>query len=307
MSETQPTRWTSQKRSRSHDKNTDEFLVFGYEARIFNDPQLANKVDQGDYLIPWRSDSMSTLMIDRYDVRHLLEELPSSQSASENIPSDTLCDEERYADLDSEEETLFDMSDDERDSYLEEKRKRRRVEQENMLFHYDYSNNGTAVQKELTAKYKAPVTMTMPETHAQADIIDQTAKAVRAAVHPNLLEIRTQARQANNPMYSFLNKSDALYPFYKHILWLSQSGLADYGSDTSSDENEEDHASKKPPSDIADVIDKTARFVAKAGKDLETRIKQRHTGDPKFAFLQSENIYHAYYKTQIECFQSRST
>ncbi|KAF7726726.1 hypothetical protein EC973_008500 [Apophysomyces ossiformis] len=300
----------SRKRSRQDAKQEEEFLVFGYEARIFNDSALAEKIDQGDYLIPWRSDPASKLRIDRYDVRHLLEELPSSPTTNERIQSDQQCDEERYADLDSEEETLFSMSDDERDTYLEEKRKRRKMEQENKLFHYDYrngtGNNITPIQADLAAKYKAPATMAMPTTEEQAKIIDETAKAVVAAVHPNLLEIRIQARQGNNPMYRFLNKSDELYPFYKHILWLSQSGLAAYGSDSSDNEDDEKETAR-PPSHIEEVIEKTAKFVAKSGQELENRIKERNAHDPKFSFLQPGNMYYTYYKTQVESFQSRST
>ena len=55
-----------------------------------------------------------------------------------------------------------------------------------------------------------------------------------------------------------------------------------------------------PPPDIKGVVDKTATFVAKHGAQFEDKIKATQGGAPKFAFLQDDNIYNAYYKQKIE-------
>ncbi|RUP44364.1 hypothetical protein BC936DRAFT_149577 [Jimgerdemannia flammicorona] len=47
------------------DDKTKDLLVFGYEARIFDDDDLADRVDRGDFLIPWRGEMEGKIMMDR--------------------------------------------------------------------------------------------------------------------------------------------------------------------------------------------------------------------------------------------------
>jgi len=61
----------------------------------------------------------------RYDVRNLLDDRDQFKKVaytmtrkSEDIEQEKLCDEERWADLDSEFEDLYDMSEEERDGYV---------------------------------------------------------------------------------------------------------------------------------------------------------------------------------------------
>lgn len=49
------------------------------------------------------------------------------------------------------------------------------------------------------------------------------------------MEIVIQAKQANNPSFSFLNKEDPLYPYYRHVKVLLQTGLFAYGGDDNED------------------------------------------------------------------------
>jgi splicing factor 3A subunit 1 len=56
----------------------------------------------------------------------------------------------------------------------------------------------------------------------------------------------------------------------------------------------------RPPPEIRAVADKTAIFVAKNGRDFETRILNSGKGKtPKFAFLHSSSPFHAYYEDRI--------
>ncbi|KAI7848419.1 alternative splicing regulator-domain-containing protein [Circinella umbellata] len=316
-------------------------LIFGYEARIFNDKDVAIKVERGHYLIPWQS-SDTRYMMDRYDVRHMMEdlekELSQYDSKQQHINKDEdLCNQERYEDLDSEEEMLFDMSEDERDEHVEEKKREREKKEQEAAFHvFDYDGkikeekDRSAIQQEIASEYKAPDDMVVPTTREQASIISDTAQSASASVNPSLFEIKTHARQANNPLYAFLSKRHELYPFYKHLSWLLSSGLGAYGD--SSSESEDDDASdsnnkkddSKDDNDVSHdnqqdqeseainepkleehrvIIDKTARFVARAGPQLEQKIRQRHARDPKFAFLYQNNEYHNYYQTKIKYFQ----
>lgn len=61
----------------------------------------------------------------------------------------------------------------------------------------------------------------------------------------------------------------------------------------------------RPPPDIRVVADRTAMFVAKNGRAFETRILGSAKGKtPKFAFLQTESPFHAYYEDRIKHFES---
>lgn len=53
---------------------------------------------------------------------------------------------------------------------------------------------------------------------------------------------------------------------------------------------------------ISDVIDKTANHVSKSPSPqlLEDKIREQLKTDPKFAFLNDEDPYHAYYRYMVE-------
>ncbi|KAI7881772.1 hypothetical protein K492DRAFT_64422 [Lichtheimia hyalospora FSU 10163] len=296
-----------QRKGKVDKEKEEELIAFGYEARIFDDKNTATKVEQGHYLLPWQSDDAnSQMMLDRFDVRHLLESIPS-RIPHRNFPKEPYqdIDQERYADLDSDEESLFDMSEDERDARVEEKRRKKQQQEETSnAFKYEYGHNSPSdLQRKLAAQYKTATDMTLPDTQEQADTIVATAKAAAASVNPKLFEIKTQARQGNNPLYAFLSQRHPLYRFYTHIIWLSSSGLGAYGDSSSSDDDSDDDQPTQPPDEIANIIQKTAQSVARAGQALETRIRQGHGQNPKFGFIHPGHEYHAYYKQQLESFQ----
>ena len=51
---------------------------------------------------------------------------------------------------------------------------------------------------------------------------------------------------------------------------------------------------------VADIVDKTASFVARNGPEFETRIRQNEQNNPKFNFLQPGDPYHAYYQHKVK-------
>lgn len=133
------------KRKAPRSDEAEEILVFGYEAHIFNDNPTAKKIENGKFLIPWQGVKKDPILLDRlehhvhkqmhflcphpnisqkrYDARNLLDDLMvlSSQNNENNDhhEEEEDLDTERFADLDSDEEKLFDMSDeDERDQYV---------------------------------------------------------------------------------------------------------------------------------------------------------------------------------------------
>lgn len=55
-----------------------------------------------------------------------------------------------------------------------------------------------------------------------------------------------------------------------------------------------------PPPDIRAIVDKTATFVARAGREFEARILQSEANNPKFNFLKQNDPYNAYYEMRIK-------
>ena len=54
-----------------------------------------------------------------------------------------------------------------------------------------------------------------------------------------------------------------------------------------------------PPPEIRTIADKTADFVARNGIGFEERIREKEMHNPKFGFLNPNDPYHSYYKSQI--------
>ncbi|KAJ4975123.1 hypothetical protein NE237_000229 [Protea cynaroides] len=68
--------------------------VYGSHALLFDDDPTAAFVNSRDSLVEWNS-----LLIDRYDVRHLLQHPPPPLKRRRHQPSETELDQERYLDL----------------------------------------------------------------------------------------------------------------------------------------------------------------------------------------------------------------
>jgi hypothetical protein len=80
-----------------------------------------------------------------------------------------------------------------------------------------------------------------PSDNRIDEIIERTAKFINSSTDPQM-EIVIQAKQSNNPSFSFLNKDDPLYLYYKHVRWLLQTGLSAYGG---SDEGEDSSSNEE--------------------------------------------------------------
>lgn len=55
-----------------------------------------------------------------------------------------------------------------------------------------------------------------------------------------------------------------------------------------------------PPPDLRVIVDKTAAFVARVGPHFEARIREQERGNPKFAFVNQDDPYYAYYRQQVD-------
>lgn len=135
-------------------------------------------------------------------------------------------------------------------------------------------------------------------------IIQDVANQINSAKQDsNLVEIRIQVKNSRNQLYSFLNRQDVLYSFYKHVCWISNSGLANYDSSSSEEEEEEEegHNEEIPPKEIQTIIEKTAFFIAKSNNsnDLEQHIRTKKCQDISFDFLKPNHKYYKYFKSRV--------
>ncbi|KAI8093796.1 alternative splicing regulator-domain-containing protein [Halteromyces radiatus] len=320
-------------------------LVFGYGSKLFDNKVLAQKVEDGKFLIPWQSnDDNQHLMLDRYDIRHMMDNLDDiSDTFGEEFDAEieAECDQERYADL---RDQYGDTADEEEDENAIAGHKRKRTGNE---YRYDYDKDTTTTTTTTTSttankcssdiqsmiqQYNVPETMSIPSSPPLVDLIDKTALNLITTSKTNrqpimVCEIQFQVRHCQDPQYDFLGKQHDLYPFYRQVLHYHQinsnnhldqengkttlGSLVDYGSDSSNDEDDDNDKTKQDmdniPTDVIHIIQKTAQSVAKIGLDLEHKIRRLRAQDPKFGFLQTDHPHHDYYRRIVESYQQNLT
>ncbi|KAG2200767.1 hypothetical protein INT47_002811 [Mucor saturninus] len=261
------------KRKRPEEEK-EEITAFGYESKIYNDEATAVAMDSEKYLIPWKT---SHLLMDRYDVRHLLDELVEVKEKAkleEEYDIERYMIEEKYESKNNVGGTTIAYD------YNCEYKKHKRVV--------------TEIENEIMKKYNTPEEMIVPDSYAQLSIMETISKEICHATNGNLLEIRIQVKNASNACYSFLNKQDILYPFYKHIgSNRFSANLVDY-SDSEDEEEEED--------EIKARIDQTALMIMKSPNSvaLEEYLLKKNGHQDKFLFLNQGNAYYDYFQKAKE-------
>lgn len=88
-----------------------------------------------------------------------------------------------------------------------------------------------------------------------------------------------------------------LYPYLKRYNCLTQTFSATDFDDSSSTDSKEPTIAT-PPDDVQIVIDKMASYVARNGDEFADIVRAKN--DPRFTFLEPDNIYHAYYKKLMQ-------
>ncbi|KAI8811330.1 alternative splicing regulator-domain-containing protein [Cladochytrium replicatum] len=248
-------------------RSEPDLLVFGYSSHIFRDDQLALRVHNNELLVKWADEEENPIWLDRYDCRNILHERSEFEgpgSFSEYLPEDEeierQCDLERYADVDSDEEVLFGLSDDERENFIAEKLWKRSSEkrEEEFLkrrsgneYGYDYSGGDSdknAAQQShedckesVRLKYPAPPNVPTPSTQKMVDIMERTANFIHTSANAQT-EVLISTKQANNPEFGFLLREHPLHRYYQHIKMMLRTGLSAYAdsddSQSDGDENE---------------------------------------------------------------------
>ncbi|CAH0014919.1 unnamed protein product [Clonostachys rhizophaga] len=164
-------------------------------------------------------------------------------------------------------------------------------------------------------EFKPPPGVVLPPREIRT-ILEKTAGYV--ARNGAAFEDRVRDKEAQNPKFSFLNPSDAYFPFYE---WRLAEIRAGRGTDVAAGRAGETIAAPAPekpkgppkPPDFQfsarmphinqkdlDVIRLTALFVAKNGRQFMTQLAQRETGNPQFQFLIPNHTFHNFFQHIID-------
>ncbi|KAJ2522135.1 NADH:ubiquinone oxidoreductase [Coemansia sp. RSA 1939] len=106
----------------------------------------------------------------------------------------------------------------------------------------DKDSCSKADEKAFVPTFAVPDGVALPTTQRHFEIIERTARFLADQQDSNKaaqMEIVIQGKQGTNADFEFLNRSSHLHSFYKHILWLMQTGLYGYNHDSSSEPDTE--------------------------------------------------------------------
>ncbi|KAJ2726763.1 NADH:ubiquinone oxidoreductase [Coemansia sp. Benny D115] len=246
--------------------------VFGYAAKLFKrqTPEEPSKDLEASHrgLIELATFAENTppIMVDRYDIRHLLTDHLDGHSEHTTIgslPGPEL-DTRRYAALYATdasgrlkipEQAVFAMDIDERKAFLQGIRNPTDVPDD---AEKEQSPPGGSEPLEEAAekfvlRFAVPQGMHAPETQRQFDVIEHTAQFIadQPASKASQLELMIQGKQGTNALFAFLSSRSPLHAFYQHLKSLVQSGMYAYmvGSSSSSSSSDSSPGSGSDDSD----------------------------------------------------------
>lgn len=107
-------------------------------------------------------------------------------------------------------------------------------------------------------KFVIPSDMDLPETIKVHAIIEKTAKFI--AGQGAQMEILIKAKQANNPLFEFLNQSSRLNRFYKHMLQTMKDGKYPETSDRPAEPANENNVAQMQGTSMPDYYSSTANY-----------------------------------------------
>ncbi|KAJ2550746.1 hypothetical protein EV175_003954 [Coemansia sp. RSA 1933] len=255
--------------------DVQDMALFGYSARIFSEEEAPLSSRIGLISLEGKPHGMPVL-VDRYDIRHLVSLLSVSERSASSVISDGgKLDDLRFATLRSlgdndtiGETELFDMDPEERRAYIDclkeqnspRKRQKSQTSTSGIALQYGASgiplagqapNNGddSADDKLFVPTFAVPEGIVMPKTLRHFEIIERTARFLadqQDAEMATRMEIMIQGKQGTNADFGFLSRASQLHPFYKHIMWLMRTGLYGYHCSSSSESDTEPGEPEEP-------------------------------------------------------------
>ncbi|KAF9435713.1 hypothetical protein BGZ76_005678 [Entomortierella beljakovae] len=248
--------------NRQEEEKKEEISAFGYESFFFHNDGTSEAIEQGQLHITWQGQDPqdeNALWLDRYDVRNLLDD-ERLFTGSRDIHNDKFLHEipdlfhDRFQDLDSDEELLFHMDEDEREEHLAQKRDVEPTsDYKGVQFNYDHDKDEDEPIPTYNIHFEVPEGMIVPDSEKTLALIERTAKFVNSSSEPTM-EIILQAKQATNPNFAFMSRRHHLYQFYKHVRRLMQMGLYETAEEAKQREEEEAEEAEE-----AEMEEKTRR------------------------------------------------
>eukprot|EP00095_Tigriopus_kingsejongensis_P012436 maker-scaffold924_size80766-snap-gene-0.19 protein:Tk12436 transcript:maker-scaffold924_size80766-snap-gene-0.19-mRNA-1 annotation:"protein suppressor of white apricot" len=194
----------------------DPLLVFGYACQIFRDDVRAMEMERGDHLIPWMG--QADLPIGRYDGRGALSDLRIHESQSGREGHDPLlgletgqlreeraCEAERFRSLFEDD---LELESAERAST-------------GAAVGYNYDATQTVAVPPPVAR--PPV---QPSLRQLANCIEKTSEFIVA--QGAQMEILMRAKEANNPLFQFLNPENPYHSIYQAVYRKKKSRPKNY-------------------------------------------------------------------------------
>ncbi|XP_072993664.1 uncharacterized protein [Typha latifolia] len=219
----------------------------GRHMLLFDDDAMAAFVNSRAALVPWSADA--SLLIDRYDVRHLLDRVPPRPArrlvadAGGGVSQSEL-DHERYLDL-------LPSTDDNDDEALSERTKGLDASQaayQAVPFSYGSSNLSSAGKNPDSGtddscycpSFPIPESLrnNLPPTEKVHQIISRTA--IFVSKHGGQSEIVLRVKQGDNPTFGFLMPNHHLHEYFRYLVDHPQLLKTDGNSSENTKEKQSD-------------------------------------------------------------------
>ncbi|WOL18430.1 hypothetical protein Cni_G27225 [Canna indica] len=241
-----------------------DLAIEGRHALLFADDTIAAFVNSHDALVPWSGDN--TLLVDRYDARHLLDRIPPrpprrvSTCLHEEPPVGGITaseiDHERYLDLPPAMDSVdagSDNDDGDARKTLSDTTKVLNGTFQAVPFSYGNTNDAADIMKSdygLTySDYRPPFPIperllrNLPPTEKLHQIIARTATFV--SQHGGQSEIVLRVKQGNNPTFGFLMPDHHLHDYFRFLVDHPQLLKSDTTKDESQDKDKLDEQNAK--------------------------------------------------------------
>ncbi|CAL4954956.1 unnamed protein product [Urochloa decumbens] len=204
--------------------------IVGRHALLFDDDATAEVVNSGGSLVPWAAVGAADLLLDRHDVRHLLDRVPPrprraysaailSAPSSDGV-SEAELDRERYLDLPAadggdEDEGSGDAAPSGNTTDT------RQSNYSSVPFSYGSSagsDNSNSFGSYYRPSFYVPESLLnkLPPSEKAHQIIARTALFV--SEHGGQSEIVLRVKQGNNPTFGFLMPDHDLHSYFRYLV-----------------------------------------------------------------------------------------
>ncbi|CAO1945655.1 unnamed protein product [Urochloa humidicola] len=204
--------------------------IVGRHALLFDDDATAEVVNSGGSLVPWAAVGAADLLLDRHDVRHLLDRVPprprrAYSAAILSVPSsdgvsEAELDRERYLDL-----PTADGGDEDEGSGGAPPSGNgtdiRQSDYSSVPFSYGSSagsDNSNSLGSYYRPSFYVPESLLnkLPPSEKAHQIIARTALFV--SEHGGQSEIVLRVKQGNNPTFGFLMPDHDLHSYFRYLV-----------------------------------------------------------------------------------------